>query len=266
MKNIYILISFLIVLTGCRVVEFDPELDNLNENILVVEALITDVSEMQYVKLHRTTAYMSEEEPESVNNAVVDVSDGNQVYPFMNSGNGIYNAPTGFNGEIGKTYRLKISLEGEVYEAESKMLPAFAFDSLEILKDDLFGSEQYVINCVITENLSNPDYVLSIYAQNGVLNDSLANRTLFTVENLNGQTIEGYLFMGIEGNTGDKITVYTYSVDEEYLQFYNAAAASLMPPNPFMPPPGASVKGNISNGALGFFQISAVWEEDLFIP
>ena len=71
----------------------------------------------------------------------------------------------------------------------------------------------------------------------------------------NGATI-AYLQQGSanEGLTpGDTVTVEVNSIGKEYFNFLSEAQAELRGSNPLFSGPPANVKGNISNGAVGFF-------------
>jgi hypothetical protein len=69
----------------------------------------------------------------------------------------------------------------------------------------------------------------------------------------NGESI------GIFASYDDSVTVSvrSFSVDEQYFWFLDACIWNIMP-NMFFSPPPANVKGNISNGAFGYFRASSV--------
>jgi hypothetical protein len=57
---------------------------------------------------------------------------------------------------------------------------------------------------------------------------------------------------------GDTVTVELNSLGKEYFNFLQEAQAELRGSNPLFSGPPANVKGNISNGAIGFFSAYSV--------
>jgi hypothetical protein len=57
---------------------------------------------------------------------------------------------------------------------------------------------------------------------------------------------------------GDTLTVELSVISREYYYFIQDAQSELRGSNPLFSGPGANVKGNISNGAIGFFEVYPV--------
>ena len=57
---------------------------------------------------------------------------------------------------------------------------------------------------------------------------------------------------------GDTVTVELNNMGKEYFGFLQEAQAELRGSNPLFSGPPANVKGNISNGAIGFFAAYSV--------
>jgi hypothetical protein len=96
-----------------------PELDNY-DNLLVVDALITDKQETYRVKLSRTIS-SSTEFPSPVTGALVSVFDemGTEYFFLEKESGEYYSDSTVFQAEVGKAYALRIiTKEGEHYESE----------------------------------------------------------------------------------------------------------------------------------------------------
>ncbi|WP_291860568.1 DUF4249 family protein [Marinilabilia sp.] len=74
------------------------------------------------------------------------------------------------------------------------------------------------------------------------------------------------IFGNIKANPNDTIDVYVLSVSTEYYDFVQAAEKNRVSSNPFSPPPGVPITGNISNDALGIFQVSAIVQETVTVP
>ena len=89
--------------------------------------------------------------------------------------------------------------------------------------------------------------------------DTLDKWSTYSDKLTNGKSFEDIMAFGdVEGSVGDNITVYSYSISKEYHDFISAAENATSEPLPFFPPPGSAITGNITNGAVGFFQASAV--------
>ena len=80
---------------------------------------------------------MRPENHQRVENALVLVKDnsGSEIQFIHNPGNkadsvGYYLPVTPFAGEIGKTYSLNVTVDGEFYEAMDELRPVTAIDSL----------------------------------------------------------------------------------------------------------------------------------------
>lgn len=257
MRKIYILFAaILAVATSCKK-DFDLQLDGDNKNFLVVDGMVTDQPEPQVIRLSRTVSYLKPEDPKKVTDAAVTVECEGVVIPFNQTAPGVYVAPPGFVGVVGKTYNLTIKVDGKEYKASSKMSKPLIFDAVSTRRS-VFDDKKFDVRAAFTENPEKGDNYLLKYAINGVLCDTVKNWSRFNDIAMNGQTFADVTVFGsVDCKENDQITVYTYSISKEYYEFVNAAEMSLQEPLPFFPPPGATISGNISNGALGFFQAAA---------
>lgn len=256
MRKLILLIAIASIFASCKK-EFDLDLNGENKSLLVVEGMITDQNEPQVIKLIRTVGYLKQEKPKAVENATVNINVDGQTIPFTQKEPGKYYAPNGFVGQVGKTYKLTIVVDGKTYEASSKMHPAQAMGEATSGRFEFDGSK-FEIRLSFTDNPDKGDEILFKYAINDVLVDTLDKWTHYNDLLTNGTSFLNIRIFGdIEGKVDDKVTVYSYSISKEYADFINAASTSTMEPMPFFPPPGATITGNISNGAVGFFQASA---------
>jgi len=124
-KNIVVL-SFLgmtlcLWLYGCTE-PFEGEVVGL-ENILVVNALLTNENKRQEVLLSRPYSF-GEEDPIAEENALVVVDDGTQQFTFEEVEPGKYLSSIAFPAEIDKPYSLLITTEnGKSYRSDTMQLP-----------------------------------------------------------------------------------------------------------------------------------------------
>ncbi|WP_350285655.1 DUF4249 domain-containing protein [uncultured Croceitalea sp.] len=122
----YLKKSVLLIFVGiCTVTctePFEVELDDF-ENILVIEASITDEMKRQEIFISRT--YTTDEEVVQESGAIVNVSDdvGN-TYTFQENGAGLYVSSTEFAALSGRNYRLQIeTADGRSYSSSTAALP-----------------------------------------------------------------------------------------------------------------------------------------------
>ena len=116
----FALASLLILLSSCQeVIELD--LNEGEAQRLVVNGWMTDQPGRQEVQLSLTTSYFFNEEPPTVSDAIVTVSDGTDTWTFAEEAPGTYRPSTDVVGEAGKTYTLNIDYDGETYQASAKL-------------------------------------------------------------------------------------------------------------------------------------------------
>ena len=105
--------------------------DGTFEDLLVVEATITNELKRQEVQLFRTYG-LKEREPLAVTNAIVTVSYDQNQYAFEETTPGIYLSSTEFRAEPEREYRLEIlTAEGKSYVSEPTQLTPAAEMNLE---------------------------------------------------------------------------------------------------------------------------------------
>lgn len=135
-----LLLLISMVLTTCSEL-YEPKTDYL-EDILVVNALVTDDPTLNYVILNLTSK--TGNDPLSGATVYVADNDNNKVFFSENmfGGQGIYHAPPGFAAEQGKSYQLTvITPNGLEYESlQQTLLPVLTTDSIyaeKVFKDFL---------------------------------------------------------------------------------------------------------------------------------
>jgi hypothetical protein len=140
LKNISLAVIVALILAACETV-INPELKNA-EPLLVVDAWITNKPEAQTIVLSQSQAYFDNTLPPPVSNATVTViENGTKTYTFAEepARKGHYTwTPSGNQvfGAVGNTYKLTIQVNGETYEASSKMGPVSPVDSIVFKKNE----------------------------------------------------------------------------------------------------------------------------------
>jgi hypothetical protein len=172
----------------------------------------------------------------------------------------------------GRIYSLRVELkepinDNSIYTARSSLPPINPIDSITFRLEENWGPEGIVqVQCYYQDPPTKEYYMFNIF-KNGIwLTDTITNRFISDDEFYNGSYTNGigvgFLNQGKSRekvNPGDTITFQGCSITEEYYNFIwtlqqEASGFS----NPLFSGPPANVKGNISDGAVGFFAVYSV--------
>tara|TARA_R110001592_G_scaffold63512_3_gene194437 strand:- start:4435 stop:5658 length:1224 start_codon:yes stop_codon:yes gene_type:complete len=119
-----LLIIFICISTLLSCVEpYDLKQENNFDDLLVVEAVLTDEFKFQSIKLSRTYS-LDNVNPVIEKNAIVKViEDGITIYEFEEDKNGIYVSKKQFNAKVNKKYKLELVLSsGKKYSSKTEQL------------------------------------------------------------------------------------------------------------------------------------------------
>jgi hypothetical protein len=247
---------------------------------IVIEGLVTNNPRFQYVKISRNNGFYDSGAAPRVTNAVVTVADnlGNNIQFLHNPNNhkdsaGYYVPVPSFSGVVGRTYSLRVTLEGVVYEAQDRLNPVLSVDSLtsEIDPEEVENPEDpkdpdrvYVVKFYAKEPQNTVDYYLFTFFRNDTL--VLENETdiYFSDDEILAENIEGVEAPG-HYLLKDTVVVNTFSMSRQGFVFYSDLATLLNGDGGMFSPPPANCRNNLSNGALGFFQVSAVRVDSIIV-
>ncbi len=275
MKNIFIVILLSVVFMSCE----KTVLLDLNQNIprLVIEGQVTNQPGYQYVKITRTTGFYQEGESPAVEDATVRVTDdlGNEFVFTHNPGNladsaGIYLPETPFTGVIGRAYKLTVTTDGEVYEAEDAMSPVTSIDSLSsrISTDEQDDPKDfgrfYEVLMYAKEPQTSTDYYLFKFYRNDSLKVYNDTDIYYADDEVLGENIDG-VPSPIYYAPGDLARVEMYSLTRNGFVFYNDLQSLLNSDGGLFSQPPSNSRTNLSNGAVGFFQASALQIKEIVI-
>jgi hypothetical protein len=255
MKKI-ICLSFLIALFASCEQVIDVPLKDADER-LVVEAIVTNDSDLCYVKLSKVSNFYSSNSFNAVSNAVVKVIENGTVeYSMLLVAPGIYKA-TSLIGLPGSTYQLNISVNGEQYSAISKMPAPVSIDSLTLKDEFFFGDTSKVLTC----HFQDPLNVSNNYRYKTLFTDSIGKGISIDRDQFfNGEYIDRDLFSvsgDFEKSLGDTVTVELWSIDAAVYDYFFTLAATLNSASGQFATP-ANPNTNVSNGALGYFSAHAI--------
>lgn len=231
------------------------------------------------VRLTTTASYYASDTTPPVSGAIVIITGNNN--PLVNDtltetpkGSGIYMGKAGQVGKPGVTYSLYIKYNGQVYTAQDELdsIPKIDSSSYALNTTGIRNKTKYIIT-YYTHNIVGTHYYLFKYYRNDSLLDNtttinIANTQYFTNPNdpeLSTQSPYKY-------SVNDTSYFELYSISQTMYTYYSQLSQQLSTSGPgggfatvFATIP-ANVQGNISNGALGFFQASMYWTNTTTVP
>jgi hypothetical protein len=269
------------------------------EQIIGIYGSITTEKKKHAIILSRSTDFYASGAPEMISNATVSLFDGTNTIELAENPEqpGIYETIEEIAGEVGLTYQLSVSLldkDGSMkhFSAESTMRPIpERIDSAKILPYTFMGGrelENHFKICPYFQTIADREmtYLVKIAINDVLITDTLTKASIVRMAELNGLYFNGpemkLLFEEEDFPTGiyiietesdeyikpfDKITIYLYSIDNEYRRFIQDIRFS-SGSNPFMGTP-VNVRSNIepAGKALGFFYAASVVEYSfLYMP
>jgi hypothetical protein len=275
MKNIFIVLLISIFFWSCdEPVRLDVD---QGEARVVIEGLVTNLPGHQYVKLSHTAGfYDTGKSPRITNASVLVTDDAGNEFPFIhNPGNladsaGYYLPEGSFTGEIGRTYSLRVTIDDEVYEAKDKLFNVTPIDSLtyQVDEDEKEDPEDdgkfYEVLIYAKEPQDTKDFYLFRFFRNDSIIVNNDTEIYFTDDETLGEKIDG-VSSPIYFAPGDRARCEIYSISRNAFIFYNDLQNLLNSDGGLFSQPPSNSRTNISNGALGFFQASALHVSEIEI-
>ncbi|HMJ67327.1 MAG TPA: DUF4249 domain-containing protein [Cyclobacteriaceae bacterium] len=244
---------------------------------MVIEGQVTDIPGLQFVRVTRSAGFYESGETNRVTDAQVIIRDdsGEQMEFVHNPGGsadsaGFYIPPGNYKGVAGRMYTMTVVADGHTYEASDKLIRVTSVDSLGY-RPNVFRERNEPSDGKIWELLiyakepqdTQDNYLLKYYR-----NDSLVYNNETDVYVLNdygvGENIDG-VPSSVYYAPGDKARVEMYSLTRDGFLFYNDLVTVLNTDGGMFSPPPANPRSNISGGALGFFQVSAISSKEVVL-
>jgi|DewCreStandDraft_4_1066084.scaffolds.fasta_scaffold80397_2 hypothetical protein len=273
MKKIFKIISLIsltFIIFSCTE-KMDIKLEDTYTRLVVEAKLSTDTT-VHIVKLTKTSGYFSNSAPLPVSGALVTISDGSQIITLTEnlSKPGIYETPPNTYGKVGKTYELliknvDIDNDGnkEEYTSKSTIYPINQVDSIGTRYYDDY--EIWEIQCYVLDPPTEDYYLFNIYKNNVLITDTISEPLVVDDKLYNGNYTNGigvgYLRdrrLGEKANIGDSVMLEVWRIDKSFYKFMMQLRETVRPQTPLFSGPPANVKGNISNGAIGYFTAYSV--------
>lgn len=265
MKKILIIPAILLMLASCTE-RIDIELDESYTRLVVYGTITTDTA-AHYVELSTTTSYYYNEAPPPVTGATVEISDDDgNVFSLTENEPGKYATSPLFAAIAGKTYTLNINLAEEInghinYMASSKVNTIDPIDSIGLVSQPDWGEKGfYEVTCYYQDPPTRDFYMFNIFKNGELITDTIRDRIITNDDFYNGSYANGigigYLDQSKESeilHPGDVVTFQGCGISEEYYNFIWTLQTETGFQTPLFSGPPANVKGNINNGAVGFF-------------
>ena len=255
----------IIIYSACQKV-INVDLNNAAPHI-VIEGLITDRPGPYSVKISKSGSYFNQPVLPPVTGADVNITDDSgTVDTLKETMPGIY-ITTRIHGTTGRTYTLKVISENQEYTGESTMFSHVHIDSVNLTKTESLhfgfgGGSNNVnhvdLNCFFKDPYEKNFYRLKVSGSDTTINE---NYRLFDDQYTNGQEIE---LRAARAKAGDTIRIELYSLDKQTYGYYRTLE-DLLRTNPFFGSTPANPNSNLTNGALGYFGVSAVSSRTVII-
>jgi hypothetical protein len=280
MRKLFLIITAIVLIVSSCTERIDIQLDDTYTRLVVYGAITTDTTS-HYIELSTTTSYYYNEAPPPVTGANVEISDdlGN-VETLAEAEPGKYATSPLFAAVPGRIYTLTIDLAQEIngnkhYIATTGTNMIYPIDSIGLVYQPDWGEKGfYEVTCYYLDRLSKDFYMFNIYKNGELLTDTINNRFVTNDDFFNGNYTNGigvgYLDQSKEReviHAGDTITFQGCDITEDYYNFIVTLQSETGYQNPLFSGPPANVKGNISNGAAGFFAAYGVaYSSKVFKP
>jgi len=275
MKNIFPIVLIAVGLSACeKTVYLDLA---QNDSKIIIEGQVTNHTGYQYVKISRSVGFYETGESPRVHDAIVIVSDdsGNE-FEFVHNprghadSSGFYLPLNAFEGEIGRTYKLSATVDGQLYEAEDKLFSVTTIDSLayrindDEAEDPKDGNKFYEVLIYAIEPQGTTDYYLFKFYRNDSLKVYNDTDIYYADDEVLGEQIDG-VPSPIYYEPGDTARVEAYSLSRNGFVFFNDLQTLLTSDGGLFSQPPSNSRTNLSNGALGYFQASAMDTKEIVI-
>lgn len=279
-KNVLQIVIFSIVFISCEEdVTNDISLNSIER--LVIEGGIERNSNnsTQTIKLTKSLPFLTNTSNPFVSDAIVSVSDGNTVWNFLHTDNGIY-INNNLLPEVGKTYTITILWNNETYIGSDKLNEVPPFDNFYYeFEDETFITDSgYFLKFDSTDPVGIENYYYYRVFKNNVFTivpDPGNSQTLIVSDRF----FDGQQRIGINPNEevsfeiGDFAKAQQLGISKRYYQFlFELFTQTGNQGISFVGnPPPASITSNIinttnpNNRILGYFYAIDVEENSILI-
>lgn len=271
LRGYIIALSLAITLVSCeKVVTIDLEQTEIK---LTVDGLLTNQMKKHVVKLTSSIDFYGSEIPRVTNASVQVVDEVGTVYTYSHNPEaidtlaGFYFSDIPYQGQVGQGYTLNINFNGMTFSATDTLKPVSPIDSLGIqidqqaVDDSENDGEIYQVILYANEPQDTKDFYYFRFYRDSVLETS---NNVYVFDDVAIGSLDG-IPSPILFREGELAGVEIYSLTREQYVFFTDLNNILNNDGGMFSPPPANPRTNISNGALGHWQVSAVTEGEILI-
>ena len=235
---------------------------------VVVDGNIQSDTGVYSIAITKSADYFSNVPVPRICNAVASITDGDKTYSLHETYpgvSGIYQTDPGFAGQVGKTYKLQVKLQEAIagvtsVEATTSLLSVTHLDSIIVHyvmtrnNDSIWAIKLYAKEPGNETNF----YMFNWYRNGELMTDTINKKVVQSDQLINGSNVNLdviYINTGHQRTAikrGDTIMLQMSGITKEYFDFINEVRQSGFN-IPFFTGPPANIKGNITNGGVGFF-------------
>ena len=266
-KYILACLAFIFVLSCEETITIDPK---ASQSKVVIEGLVLNAPGRSYVKLSRTRNFYDAGASPKITNGQVTVTTGTgEQVVFLHNPladedlDGYYFPNLNFRGSIGETYTLNVTVDGVDYSATEELLPVTSIDSLTVkadqdeMEDPEIPGRFWEVLFFAKEPQDRVDhYLFKFYRNDSILLDWPTD-IYFSDDEILGETIHDIEIAGYFSE-GDRAKVEMMSLTREAYIYYFDLSNLLNNDGGMFSPPPANPRNNLTNGAFGYFQASAM--------
>lgn len=266
MKKIYIILLLSTLGFSCQDV-IDIELPLVEKDKLVVDGVLLRDSFCR-VQLTRSMAYDDISGFPTVQDAQITLTEGNVTDTLKHIGNGWYEG-TLIKGKTNSVYTLTIKTSKDSTSATAilprgpQFIDSIYFNDIPFLPPTF--TSRTITNLWVQEPVGTGDnYLFRFYK-----NDTLQTRPE-SIDIRDDQFVDGVLLkditVGVLLKKGDKAKVEIHSITRDCYDYYFQIINNTLRQGSIFNPPPATLKTNMSNGALGYFRVSAMAQIEGIVP
>ena len=273
MRYLIVILTF-ILFSSCQE-EVLLDLETL-EPIPVIEAIWTDNSSINQVKITLSKDYYLEGDNEVVENADVSIKNidsGAVILFFYSPANKKYLAQNGVRGIIGQRYELSVIIGQNEYVSQGTILPPPVLDSVvvEFKEERLFREEGYYLTVYGKIPFTQDNNYRIRIIENDTLRNSRFDYLLF--DDSFGTSIldNGFELSGFPFKANDKIRLELFRLNQGAFDYLNQLVSLLFNDGGLFSPPPQNPQSNIrlkkgQGSILGYFMTSPILSETVQIP
>ncbi len=260
----YFIILALGLMTGCTE-KIDIDLEQTYDRI-VVEGYITNEAGPHRVEVSRSTDYFNPGQAERVSEATVILNDGVMPPDTLREHPdkpGIYQTASDYTGVPGREYSLRIELDQPIHEtttytASCVMPEQRTLDSIQV--HYLKRWEAWEVRSFAYDPPSRDFYMFDLYRNGIMVTDTIDEPFVIEDRLFNGQFTNGAAIGYFQAEypdeilmKGDTVKARLARITKAHYYFMLDVAAESGFQNPLFSGPPANIRGNISDGGVGFF-------------